>query len=48
MCFDFLCNVFLKYLPFYEAVSEMWSNMQIDLHVKYPLFLSDLSESSII
>ena len=45
MCFDFLCNVLLKHLPFYEAVIEMWSKKNIVLHVKYRFFLSDFKET---
>jgi len=30
---------------FYEDLSEIWLKMCIDLHIKYPLFLSDCNES---
>jgi hypothetical protein len=41
MCFDFLYNFCLKHFSFYEEMSDVWSQMYIGLHVKYPLFLSD-------
>jgi hypothetical protein len=39
MCFDFLYNLCLKHFSFYEELSEIWSQTDIGLHVKYPLFL---------
>jgi hypothetical protein len=45
MCFDFLYNFCLKHLSFWEEMREIWSKMFIGLHVKYPLFLSDLNET---
>ena len=45
MCFDFLYNSCLQHFSFWEEMSEMWSKMYIDLHVKYPLFLSDINGS---
>jgi hypothetical protein len=41
--FDFLCNFCLKYLSFWKKFSKIWSKMNIGLHVKYPLFLSDFN-----
>jgi hypothetical protein len=45
MCFDFLDNFFLKCFSFYDEVSEIWSYKNIGPQVKYPLFLSNLSET---
>jgi hypothetical protein len=45
VCFDFLCNFRLKHFSFKEKLSEMWSDVYIGLHVKYPLFLSDFNEA---
>jgi hypothetical protein len=39
MCvFDFLYNVCLKHF-------SLWEKMYVRIHVKYPLFLSDVNES---
>jgi len=43
MCFDFLYNSCLKNFSFSD-LSEIWSKMYIELHVKCPLFLSDFKE----
>ena len=45
ICFDFLYNYRLKHFSFRQELSEMWSQMYIGLHVKYPLFLSDFNET---
>jgi hypothetical protein len=45
MRFDFLYNVCLKPFSSLEELSEIWSEMYIGLHVKYPLFLSDFNET---
>jgi hypothetical protein len=45
VCFDFLYNLRLKHFSFYDEVSEIWSKMSGGLHVKHPLFLSDLNET---
>ena len=34
----------LKYFSFWEEFSEIWSEMYIGLHMKYPLLLSDFNE----
>jgi hypothetical protein len=47
MCFDFLCNFYLKHVSFWEEFIEMWSWMWKRLHVKYPLFYTDFNETSI-
>ena len=46
VCFDFLCNFCLKHISFWEELSQIWSEMCIDLHVKYALFLSDFKSKS--
>jgi hypothetical protein len=45
MCFDFLYKFCLKHFSFYEEMGEIWSEMFISLHVKYPLCLSDFNET---
>jgi hypothetical protein len=45
--FGILYKVFLKHFSFWEDLSEIWSKLHVDLHVKYPLFLSDFNESLI-
>jgi hypothetical protein len=40
MCFDFLYKVCLKYLSFYEELSDVVSQMYIGHHVQQLLFLS--------
>ena len=35
----------LKHFPFEEEINEIWSKMYIDLHVKYPLFLSNFTHA---
>jgi hypothetical protein len=47
VCLDFLYNFYLKHFSFYEEMSELLSKMFIGLHVKYQLFLSDFTETSI-
>jgi hypothetical protein len=42
---DFLYNFCPKYFQFCQELSEMWSNRYNGLHVKYPLFSSDLQET---
>jgi hypothetical protein len=45
MCFNFFYNFCLKHFPFYELFNELSSKMSKRLHVKYPLFLSDLNKT---
>jgi hypothetical protein len=45
VCFDFLYNICLKHFSLQEELSEIWSKTYIDLHVKYPFFLSDFNEA---
>jgi hypothetical protein len=40
-------NYFLKHFSLKEEMSEILSKMYVALHVKYPLFLSDLNETLI-
>jgi len=42
MCCDFLYNFCPKHFSFQEELNDIWYNMYIGLHVKYPLFLLDL------
>ena len=44
ICFDFLYNLCLKHISFWEELSEM-SEMSSGLLVKYLLFLSDIKET---
>jgi hypothetical protein len=44
MCFDFLYNYCLIHFSFGEELSEIWSKMYIELHVKWSLLLSDFNE----
>ena len=44
MCFDFLYNFRLKHFPSQEEFSQILSQTQECLHVKYPSFLSDFNE----
>ena len=45
MCVSIFCTrFFLKQFLLQEELSEIWSKMYIDSHVKYPLFLSDFNE----
>ena len=47
MCFDFTYNFFfLKHLSLEEEMCDKWSEAYTGLHVKYPLFLSDFTETS--
>jgi hypothetical protein len=43
--FRFSLQICLKYILFQEELSEMWYKMCVDLHVNYPLFLSDSDET---
>jgi hypothetical protein len=43
--FDFVYKFCLKYILLYEELREIWSQMYIGLHVKYPLFLSDFNKT---
>ena len=45
MIFYFLYNFCLQHFLFKEDLSETWSNTSCGLHAKYPLFLSDFTES---
>ena len=45
VCFDFLHNIYLQYISFYEEMRDIVSKMCIGLHVKYPLFLSYFNET---
>ena len=45
MCFDFVYSFSQKHLSFWEELSEILSKMFVRHRVKYPLFLSDLSET---
>jgi hypothetical protein len=47
VCFDFLHNFYIEYFSLYEDLSEIKPEIlvRVGLHVKYPLFLSDFSES---
>jgi hypothetical protein len=40
VCFDFLYTFCLQHFSFWKEMSEIWSKVYIDPHVKYPLFLS--------
>ena len=49
MCFRFSVQFFcLKHFSFQEEFSEILLNMYTGLHVKYPSFLSDFNETSIL
>jgi len=39
----FFYNLCPKRFSFYEELTEVWPKMYIDLHVTYPLFLSDFN-----
>ena len=45
MCFDFLYKFCLEHLSFWEVMREIWSKIDIGLHVKHPLFLSNFNET---
>ena len=45
MCFDFLYKFCLKIFSFWGELSEIWSEMSVGLHLKYPLFLSAFNET---
>ena len=45
VCFGFLSNCCLKYFSFSEEMSEIWLKKYIGIHVKYPLSLSDFTET---
>ena len=45
VCSDFPYNFYLKHFSFKEEMSEIWRQMHIGLHVKYPLFLWDFNET---
>ena len=45
VCFDFLYKLCQKNVSFYEELSKIWSKMSSDLHVKFPLLLSDFNEN---
>jgi hypothetical protein len=45
MCLDFLYNLCLKHFSFQEELSEIWAKPFIGLRVKYPLFLSEFTET---
>ena len=47
VCFDFLYKFYLKHFSLYEELNEIWSQMDVGLQVKYPLFLSDFNETCI-
>ena len=44
MCFDCLYNFIFKKFSFWEELKEILSKIDMDLHVKYSLFLSDFNE----
>ena len=43
--FSFPHNFCLKRFSFWEELSEIWPKMNIGLHVRYPLFLSDFNDT---
>jgi hypothetical protein len=45
VCFDFLYKFCLKHFSLLEEFNEMRLKKYSSLHIKYPLFLSDLSET---
>jgi hypothetical protein len=45
MCFDFLYKFYIKHFSFKDKFNEIWSRMSKRLHIKYPLFLSNFSET---
>ena len=45
MCFDFLYKFCLENLSFWEVMRDIWSKIDIGLHVKHPLFLSNFNET---
>jgi hypothetical protein len=45
VCIHFLYNFCLKCFSFWEEFSEILPQMFIRLHIKYPLFLSDLDKT---
>jgi hypothetical protein len=47
MSFNFLYTFCLKYLSFYEELSEVLSKIYIGPRVKYPLLLSDCNKTLI-
>ena len=48
LCLAFLYYYCLKHFSFQKQLSEIWSKMFIDLHVKCPLFWSDFNETWIL
>jgi hypothetical protein len=45
--FWFSLQLLSETFPILKELSEMWSKMYVDLHAKYPLFLSDFNEIGI-
>jgi hypothetical protein len=45
VCFYLLYNFCLKHFSFWAEMTEMWSHICINLHVKCPLFWSDFNET---
>jgi hypothetical protein len=43
MCVFVFSTVVLTYFSFQNKRKDMWSKIYIDLHVKYPIFLSELN-----
>jgi hypothetical protein len=43
MCIFIFSTNLLKHFSLQEELREIWSKTNIGLHVKYPLFLSDLN-----
>jgi len=43
--FDFFYNFCLKHFSLEEEMSEIWSKTYFDIHVRYSLFLPDVSET---
>jgi len=48
MCVYFLYDLCLKYFSFWEEMSELLSKMYVVLHIKHPLFLSDINEAWVL
>jgi hypothetical protein len=43
VCFDILCNVYLKHFSFLEYMSDKWQITYTGFYVKYPFLLSDFN-----
>jgi len=45
VCLVFVYSFYLKHFSFYEEFGEILLKLHIGLHVKYPEFWSDFSET---